>query len=110
MVGSDYSVTAGGRFIDSDGKPISLLAGTAIEQGKTAQGGVSQSATVFTNRDGRFLIGGLRAGTWIVDMPTSPATRFILTIPQTRDGIVRLGDLTPSVDGVASTSTPSPLR
>jgi outer membrane usher protein len=108
MVGSDYSVTAGGRFIDSDGKPISLLAGTAIERGKTAQGGVSQSTTVFTNRDGRFLIGGLRAGTWIVDMPTSPATRFILTIPQTRDGIVRLGDVTPSVDGVASTSTPSP--
>jgi outer membrane usher protein len=91
MVGSDYSMTAGGRFIDAEGKPIALLAGTAKEQGKAGQ-----SVTVFTNRDGRFLIGGLRAGTWIVEMPTNPTTTYILSIPETRDGIIRLGDLTPA--------------
>jgi outer membrane usher protein len=77
MVGSDYSMTAGGRFIDAEGKPISLLAGTAMEQGKDGQ-----TVTVFTNRDGRFLIGGLRAGTWIVEMPTSPTTRYLLIFPK----------------------------
>jgi outer membrane usher protein len=100
MVGSDYSMTAGGRFLDEEGKPISLLAGTVTEQGKDGQ-----SVTVFTNRDGRFLIGGLRAGIWIVSMPTNPTTRYVLTIPETRDGVARLGDLRPSAADSSTNSS-----
>jgi outer membrane usher protein len=87
-VGSDYSATVAGKLFDADGKPIALLAGTATEQGN---GG--KTVTVFTNRDGRFLIGGLRPGNWLIEMPTSPVSRFSITIPETRDGVARLGDL-----------------
>jgi outer membrane usher protein len=90
-VGSDYSVTAIGRLVDSDGSPIPLLAGQAFEVSQPTHPPV----TLFTNRDGRFGAQGLRPGKWRIEMPTSPETVFIITVPEKADGIVRLGDVRP---------------
>jgi outer membrane usher protein len=90
-VGSDYSTLVIGRLLDAEGAPVSLLAGTATEldvpNGKTL--------TVFTSRDGRFGAQGLRAGRWRIDMPSSPATSYIVTIPKDSKSLVRVGDLKP---------------
>jgi outer membrane usher protein len=88
-VGSDYSVTVIGRLLDRDGQAISLLAGTATELAKPDR----DKITVFTNREGRFALSGVRAGRWRVEMPTSPPTVYEITIPETTNGIVRMGDI-----------------
>lgn len=90
-VGSDYSVTAIGRLTNADGSPVSLLAGTAVELAAPTRAPV----TLFTNRDGRFGLTGIRAGQWRIDMPTSPPVSYILTVPESADGVVRAGDLAP---------------
>jgi outer membrane usher protein len=88
-VGSDYSVTAVGRMTDGDGAAISLLAGEARELAKPN----APATTVFTNRDGRFGLQGLRPGKWQIIMPTEPPTALTINIPKGANGVVRLGDL-----------------
>jgi outer membrane usher protein len=88
-VGSDYSVTVIGRLLDRDSVAITLLAGEAVEVSKPDR----EKITVFTNREGRFALSGVRAGRWRIVMPTSPPTTFEITVPETADGIVRLGDV-----------------
>lgn len=91
-VGSDYSVTAVGRLVGPDGAPISLLAGTAVELAHPDRAPI----TIFTNRDGRFGLTGLRPGQWRIDMPTNPPVSYILTVPDNAEGVVRAGDLAPT--------------
>jgi outer membrane usher protein len=88
-VGSDYSVTVIGRLLDRDGQAISLLAGAAIEIAKPDR----EKVTVFTNREGRFALSGVRAGRWRIEMPTSPPTVYEIVIPEATDGVVRMGDV-----------------
>jgi outer membrane usher protein len=88
-VGSDYSVTVIGRLLDRDGQAISLLAGSASEVGRPD----GPKVTVFTNREGRFALSGVRPGRWIIEMPTSPPTRYEISVPETADGIVRMGNV-----------------
>jgi outer membrane usher protein len=92
-VGSDYSTLVVGRLLDANGDPISLLAGTATEldvpSGKTL--------TVFTSRDGRFGAQGLRPGRWRIDMPSSPAVSYTITIPKDSKSLLRIGDLKPQI-------------
>jgi outer membrane usher protein len=88
-VGSDYSVTVIGRLLDRDGVAISLLAGTASEVSNPN----GPKLTVFTNRDGRFALSGARPGKWRIDMPTSPPIQYEVTIPESSEGIVRLGNV-----------------
>jgi outer membrane usher protein len=88
-VGSDYSVTVIGRLLDRDGVAISLLAGSASEIANPS----GAKITVFTNRDGRFAVSGARAGKWRIEMPTSPPITYEITVPETAEGIVRLGDV-----------------
>jgi outer membrane usher protein len=88
-VGSDYSVTVIGRLLDRDGQVIALLAGSASEVSRPD----GPKVTVFTNREGRFALSGVRPGRWIIEMPTSPPTRYEISVPETADGIVRMGNV-----------------
>jgi outer membrane usher protein len=92
QAGSAYSVTAIGRLIDADGAPISLLGGKAIEMAHPER----EPITIFTNREGRFGAAGLAPGIWKIEMPTQPASVFILTIPANTPGVLRAGDLKPT--------------
>ena len=89
-VGSDYGVTAIGRLLKSDGTPLPLLAGVAIEQG-----GEGRRVEIFTNRQGSFGASGLKAGRWRIEMPSQPPLAYDLVVPETADGIARAGDLRP---------------
>ena len=88
-VGSDYTVTAIGTMLDEDGKPISLLAGEAAELARPDRPAIQ----IFTNREGRFGIQGLRAGKWQMTMPTEPPTTINIDIPPGLKGVARLGEL-----------------
>lgn len=88
-VGSDYSLTALGRMLTEDGQPVSLLAGQAFELDKPD----APPQTIFTNREGRFGLSGLKAGKWRIEMPTEPKSSVIITIPENAAGVVRLGDI-----------------
>jgi outer membrane usher protein len=87
--GSDYSVTALGTLIGTDGVPISLLAGKATEIGVTDP----KTLTIFTNRTGRFGVSGMREGRWRIEMPTEPPTVVEVEIPDEALGVVRLGEV-----------------
>ncbi len=91
-IGSDYTVTAFGTLVDSEGQPVTLITGTAFEEGNPNE----RKVTVFTNRAGRFNAQGLRPGHWIVEMATEPVTRYIVDIPKDTKGLVRLETLKPS--------------
>jgi outer membrane usher protein len=91
-VGSDYSVTVVGRLLDTEGAPISLLAGKAFDLDDPKHPPV----VMFTSRDGRFGAQGLRPGHWRIEMPTQPATNFVITVPKDATGLYRAGDLAPS--------------
>lgn len=87
VAGSDYSVTALGTLLQSDGRPVELLAGKAIE----LDGDKPRTLTVFTNRTGRFGISGLRPGRWKIEMPQGGSA--IIEIPKGEKGVARLGDV-----------------
>ncbi len=93
-VGSDYSLTIVGRLLDADGRPITLLAGKALDLDHPDHPPV----TLFTSRDGRFAGEGLRAGRWRIEMPTATPTRFTFTIPASAGSLFRLNDITPDKD------------
>lgn len=88
-VGSDYGVTAIGRLLSADGQPLTFLSGKATEQG-----GEGRVVDIFTNRQGVFGASGLKAGRWRIEM--LGGTSYDLTIPETQDGIARVGDLSPT--------------
>jgi outer membrane usher protein len=88
-VGSDYTMTAIGRLLDSNGEPVTLLAGEAVE----IDGG--QQVEVFTNRQGVFGMSGLRPGRWRIELGAQPARFYDLTVPESDDGMARVGDLRP---------------
>ncbi len=87
VAGSDYSVTAVGVLLGTDGKPVSLLAGSATERARPER----PSVTVFTNQTGRFGISALRPGRWTIEMPTQPPTSVEIEVPAGTAGVLRLG-------------------
>ncbi len=95
QVGSDYSVTAMGRLVDETGAPLALIAGKASELDAPDR----EPVTVFTNRDGKFGLAGLKAGRWRLEMLTTPATVYIITIPDGTIGALKLGDVAPAAAG-----------
>jgi outer membrane usher protein len=92
VVGSDYSVTAIGRLLDTNGKPVVLIAGRAVEVGNAGH----EPVQIFTNAAGKFGITGLRPGKWQITMLTQPTTIYELDVPSGANGVVRAGDLKPS--------------
>lgn len=91
-VGSDYNVMVIGR-LTSGGEPLALKVGQAVELD-----GAQRRVELFTNRQGRFGINGLRPGRWRIEMNATPPISFELNIPDTGEGIVRLGDLSPAAE------------
>lgn len=90
-IGSDYGVTVIGRLFDHNGEPLTFLAGEAVEIG-----GEGRRVEVFTNRQGVFGASGLRAGRWRIEMIGAPPTVYELVVPETPDGLARVGDLHPA--------------
>nr|WP_294812757.1 fimbrial biogenesis outer membrane usher protein [uncultured Sphingomonas sp.] len=86
VVGSAYSVTAIGTLLDIDGEPVSLVTGSAIELAHPER----PPTTVFTNREGRFGIGGLAPGKWRIEMLDDKKSIFELNIPDGADGLIRI--------------------
>ncbi len=92
MAGSAYTVTATGTLLGCDGSPLSLLAGTAYEDG--AESG--RQIELFTNKAGKFGAQGLAPGHWVIEMPTEPnPTKFLLEIPAGTTGLHSAGKLNP---------------
>ena len=89
-VGSDYNVTAVGRLLTPSGEPLPLIAGVVVELG-----GEGRRVDLFTNRQGQFGMSGLKAGRWRIEMPGTPPLIYELDVPESPDGIARLGELTP---------------
>lgn len=89
-VGSDYNITAVGRLMKADGEPLALISGVAIEIG-----GEERRVDIFTNRQGQFGMSGLKAGRWRIEMIGSPPVIYELNVPETPEGVARMGDLTP---------------
>lgn len=93
-VGSDYHLTAMGTMLDSDGKPVSLVSGKAIELAHPDRPPI----TLFTNRQGRFGASGLAPGQWRIEMLDSKNSVYVITVPDDAKGVVRLGEITPTKD------------
>jgi outer membrane usher protein len=90
--GSAYTITATGTLIGEDGKPASLLAGSAREVDRKD----GPEVQLFTNKAGRFGAQGLAAGRWIVELATEPQpTRYVIEIPDGTGGIHNAGTLKP---------------
>ena len=92
QVGSEYYVTAIGRMVGDDGQPLALISGKAVEMAHPDH----EAITVFTNRDGRFGLSGLRPGKWRIDMLTDPQSSYLVEIPAETTGVIRLGDVRPA--------------
>ena len=94
-VGSAYMVTAIGRLLNRDGEPVALVTGTAVELANPD----NEPIPVFTNRAGRFGAPGLAPGRWRITMLDEQKSSFVIVVPEKAEGVLRLGDLTPSENG-----------
>jgi outer membrane usher protein len=92
-VGSEYSVTVVGRELDDEGAPVAFVAGTATELAAPRR----EPIELFTNREGRFGITGLRPGRWRIDMHTDPSTSYLLDVPVGATGALKVGDIKPEL-------------
>jgi outer membrane usher protein len=90
-VGSEYYVTAIGRMVTEEGAPLALISGRAIELAHPDR----EPVVLFTNRDGRFGVAGLKPGKWRIEMLTEPKSTYVIEIPEAVNGVVRLGDMKP---------------
>ena len=94
-VGSGYNITALGRLLNSDREPVSLLTGKAIELAHPDRPPVD----LFTNREGRFGAVGLAPGRWRIDMADEDKSTYVIDIPQSAEGVLKLGDVSPQKNG-----------
>lgn len=90
-VGSDYNVTLVGTMLNSDGQPVTLVAGQATELAHPDRPPV----TLFTNRQGRFGASGLAPGKWRIQMLDQNKSVYIVTIAKDAVGVVKLGEIVP---------------
>ena len=90
-LGSSYSVSGTGFLLDQGGEPLSLLTGVASEVGKEG----AKVIPVFTNRKGRFAAQGLAPGRWVIEMNSTPMSRYVINVPAGADGLFDAGKLTP---------------
>lgn len=90
IVGSEYSMTAIGTLLDSQGAPVALAIGTITE----LESDNPMTYEVFTNREGRFGIPGLAPGKWRLEMLDDDRSTVIIEIPDEPElTIVRLGNV-----------------
>lgn len=91
-VGSDYMVSVVGRLLGTNGEPITLVAGTAVEEAHPER----EPVPLFTNAAGRFGATGLAPGRWRILLNDADRTRFELIIPEGADRTIAAGDLMPN--------------
>lgn len=91
-VGTEYPVTVTGRFLNEEGAPLSLVSGTATEVSAPTR----EPLPVFTNRDGRFGLTGVKPGRWRIEFHTNPVTTYLVDVPAGATGLERMGDIVPS--------------
>lgn len=91
-VGSDYMVSVVGRLLGANGEPITLVAGTAVEEAHPER----EPVPLFTNAAGRFGATGLAPGRWRILLNDADRTRFDLIIPEGADRTIAAGDLMPN--------------
>lgn len=87
--GSEYIMTALGRAVDVNGRPLALVSGEA------ALIGADDGHTVpfFTNSRGQFGITGLKPGRWTLRLSGNSPSSFTITIPSGPERLVQLGDV-----------------
>lgn len=90
-VGSDYMVSVVGRLIGTDGQPLSLVAGQAVEAAHPDR----EPIPLFTNAAGRFGATGLAPGRWTIVMADADKTSYDLVIPPATTATIAAGDLLP---------------
>lgn len=91
-VGSGYFVTYTGQLLKADGSPLELTAGNAFEDAHPERAPL----LMFTNRNGRFAVQGLRPGGWRIEMPIENGKIvYHVDIPADSTGLERGGALTP---------------
>jgi outer membrane usher protein len=91
QVGSDYYVTAVGSLMDTAGQPLSLIAGTATEVANPTR----EPLTLFTNREGRFGLAGLKPGQWRIEMLGDEPATYLINVPADATFVLRLQNLKP---------------
>ncbi len=92
-VGSDYMISVVGRLLGANGEPITLVAGTAVEEAYPER----EPVPLFTNAAGRFGATGLAPGRWRIMLNDPDRTRFKLVIPEAADRTIAAGDLSPNM-------------
>jgi outer membrane usher protein len=92
-MGSDYMVSVVGRLLGSNGEPITLVAGTAVEEAHPER----EPVPLFTNAAGRFGATGLAPGRWRITLSDDDRTRFDLVIPDGANRTIAAGDLVPTM-------------
>lgn len=88
-VGSDYMVSVVGRLLGTNGEPITLVAGTAVEEAHPER----EPVPLFTNAAGRFGATGLAPGRWRIMLNDPDRSRFELVIPDSAARTIAAGDL-----------------
>jgi len=91
IVGSDYWLTASGRLLRIDGKPLTYAGGEARDVADPDHAPV----TFFTSSDGRYSVSGVRPGRWRLTMATDPPTIYEIVVGEAADGLVSVGDAAP---------------
>lgn len=89
-IGSGASNTLMGTLLRPDGSPMALAVGQLVPVG-AAEG--TEGPAFFTNKTGRFVAEGLKAGAYEVRLKPTDRVVGTLTIPEEADGLVRVGEL-----------------
>ena len=90
-VGSDYMVSVVGRLLGTNGEPIALVAGSAVEEAHPER----EPLPLFTNAAGRFGATGLAPGRWRIKLSDTDRTQYELEIPDSVNRTIAAGDLVP---------------
>jgi outer membrane usher protein len=105
-VGEAGSTFARGWLLDAAGQPVAVSSGMVLPE---AGGGTPKF--VFTNRTGRFALGGLEPGRYTLAVDDSPL-RFVLEVPEAHEGLLDLGRLrpvgAPALPTAVASATPAP--
>ena len=86
-------VSVVGRLLGANGEPITLVAGTAVEEAHPER----EPVPLFTNAAGRFGATGLAPGHWRITLSDADRTRFDLVIPDGANRTIAAGDLVPAM-------------
>ncbi|MBI5387103.1 MAG: fimbrial biogenesis outer membrane usher protein [Verrucomicrobia bacterium] len=88
-VGTDANVSLTGTLLDAAGQTVPLQAGELVDTGDKPRPAV----TLFTNREGRFYVEGLRPGRYELRLFADPAAVVAVEIPKGKTGAMDAGAL-----------------